>query len=63
MRTAVVRTATVAALALGAAACASLGRSVFREPVVNFRNGQSLVSINLENWRVHILEIGVDHRT
>ncbi len=32
-------------------------------PVVNFRNGQSHVSINLENSRVHILEIGVDHRT
>jgi hypothetical protein len=32
-------------------------------PVLNFRNGQSFVSINLESWRAHILEIGVDHRT
>jgi hypothetical protein len=32
-------------------------------PVLNFRNGQSIVSINLESWRAHILEIGVDHRT
>ena len=30
-------------------------------PVLNFRRGNASVSINLDNWRVHILEIAVDH--
>jgi hypothetical protein len=30
-------------------------------PVLNFRNGRSIVSINLESWRGHILEVAVDH--
>lgn len=30
-------------------------------PVLNFRRGKAFVSINLENWRVHILELAVDH--
>jgi len=30
-------------------------------PVLNFRKGRSFVSINLESWRSHILEIAVDH--
>jgi len=30
-------------------------------PVLNFRMGQALVSINLENWHEHVLEVAVDH--
>jgi hypothetical protein len=30
-------------------------------PVLNFRRGEASVSINLESWRAHILEIAVDH--
>jgi hypothetical protein len=30
-------------------------------PVLNFRKGRSFVSINLEGWRSHVLEIAVDH--
>jgi hypothetical protein len=30
-------------------------------PVLNFRRGEASVSINLESWRSHVLEIGVDH--
>jgi hypothetical protein len=30
-------------------------------PVLNFRRGQAAVSINLESWRGHELEIAVDH--
>ncbi len=30
-------------------------------PVFNFRNGKAFVSINLENARVHVLEVTVDH--
>ena len=29
--------------------------------VFNFRSGKALVSINLDNAHVHVLEIGVDH--
>ena len=38
MRSTLVRATMAATLVLGAAGCASIGRSVFREPVVNFRN-------------------------
>jgi hypothetical protein len=31
-------------------------------PVVNFRRGRALVSVNVENWRVHRYEMGADHR-
>jgi hypothetical protein len=31
-------------------------------PVLNFRQGRSLVSVNLEGWRTHMLEVAVDHR-
>jgi hypothetical protein len=30
-------------------------------PVLNFRKARSLVSINLESWRAHVLEVAVDH--
>lgn len=30
--------------------------------VLNFRNGRASVSINLESWRTHVLEVAVDHR-
>jgi hypothetical protein len=30
-------------------------------PILNFRKGEALVSVNLESWRGHILEIAVDH--
>jgi hypothetical protein len=30
-------------------------------PVLNLRKGHSSVSVNLESWRSHILEIAVDH--
>jgi hypothetical protein len=30
-------------------------------PVLNFRRGRSFVSVNLENWRTHVLELAVDH--
>ena len=30
-------------------------------PVFNFRRGKAFVSINLDNWRAHGLEIAVDH--
>ncbi len=29
--------------------------------VFNFRRGKSFVSINLENARIHVLEVAVDH--
>ena len=31
-------------------------------PVLNFRKGRSLVSVNLEGWRTHTLEVAVNHR-
>lgn len=31
-------------------------------PVLNFRKGRSSLSINLEGWRTHVLEVAVDHR-
>jgi hypothetical protein len=30
-------------------------------PVLNFRKGRSSVSVNLESWQAHIVEIAVDH--
>jgi len=30
-------------------------------PVLNFRQGRSSLSVNLESWRAHILETAVDH--
>ena len=30
-------------------------------PVLNFRKGRAFVSINLDSWRSHRLEIAVDH--
>ena len=33
-----------------------------RGPVLNFRRGRASVSINLESWRAHVLEVAVDHR-
>jgi hypothetical protein len=30
-------------------------------PVLNFRRGDAAVSVNLDNWRVHMLELTVDH--
>jgi hypothetical protein len=30
-------------------------------PVLNFRKGRSSVSVNLESWQAHIIEIAVDH--
>jgi hypothetical protein len=30
-------------------------------PVLNFRRRDAFVSVNLESWRAHILEIAVDH--
>lgn len=29
--------------------------------VLNFRQGRSAVSINLESWHYHVLEVAVDH--
>jgi hypothetical protein len=31
-------------------------------PVLNFRKGRSIVSVNLEGWRTDMLEVAVDHR-
>jgi hypothetical protein len=31
-------------------------------PVLNFRKGRAIVSINLEGWRTHMLEVAVNHR-
>jgi hypothetical protein len=31
-------------------------------PVLNFRQGRSIVSVNLESWRSHMLEVAVNHR-
>jgi hypothetical protein len=31
-------------------------------PVLNFRQGRSIVSVNLEGWRTHMLEVAVNHR-
>lgn len=39
--------------------------TVFEEvdgPVLNLRRGDALLSINLESWRVRVLEIAIDHR-
>jgi len=30
-------------------------------PVFNFRRGKAFVSINLDNARIHVLEVAVDH--
>lgn len=30
-------------------------------PVLNFRRRSAFVSINLESWRSHVLEVAVDH--
>ena len=30
-------------------------------PILNLRRGKASVSVNLENWRVDVLEIAVDH--
>jgi hypothetical protein len=30
-------------------------------PVLNFRRGKASVSINLESWQAHVLEVGIDH--
>ena len=30
-------------------------------PVLNFRRGPAGLSVNIDNWRVHRVELGVDH--
>jgi hypothetical protein len=30
-------------------------------PILNFRQGGAQLSINLESWRAHVLEVAVDH--